>query len=574
MGPRVVVPPRLGQQVDERHLGPRGLRAPEDDRVAGAVPEPSAPCRHHHDGRCADERDPLPRAERDRDREHEQDPVGPRDRGHRDDRGRGDVMAVLDEHERPHRRREEDRRRVDHREEERRGEQCQRPHGEHRRLRGSVTGRDAVHAGERDEQHELVEDDRDGLIAEPDLSEAAHDAGEQGEERPPRLQAPHRQHAVPVARDRGVPHAVPHLESAELQAAVERPRCRGDDDARAHEPRDEPRKDDRAPREQPRSCLRSCRRGHHFVTMVPVQSADAPAARPVVGADPRGHRGPRVRHGRYGRRARDEVLSADDAVLEPPATPVVETLQPVQGCRALLDTGRGDCTVVRAADADLVVTVEPGRRIDDILVTRPWTVRVYRPAPGVPDGWELALATRSEDAADRPAVRGGHGEGGRRHGRRSGRARRRVPVGGDRDDPRRRHRRRPIPAAPTASSPTTSSTRAASSSATGVSSPGHPSTSGPTPTAARRGSSARSSSSTAAPSASMRAPARARGVSTSRHPSWVDGGPPVPSRRGAPRLLVHRQRGALGHGGRDRPAPAGATSRSSPPEPTSSRACR
>jgi hypothetical protein len=100
--------------------------------------------------------------------------------------------------------------------------------------------------------------------------------------------------------------------------------------------------------------------------------------------------------------ARDDVLSADGAVLEPPVTPVVEVLHPVQGCRALLDAGRGDCTVVRAAAADLVVTVEAGKRIDDILVTRPWTVHVYRPALGVPDGWELALATRAEEVAEGP----------------------------------------------------------------------------------------------------------------------------------------------------------------------------
>jgi hypothetical protein len=100
--------------------------------------------------------------------------------------------------------------------------------------------------------------------------------------------------------------------------------------------------------------------------------------------------------------ARDEVLSPDGAVLERPVTPVIEALSPVQGCHALLDTGPGDCTVVRTAGADLVVTVEAGRRIDDILVSRPWTVRVYRLAPGVPDGWELALATHPEDRADGP----------------------------------------------------------------------------------------------------------------------------------------------------------------------------
>lgn len=100
--------------------------------------------------------------------------------------------------------------------------------------------------------------------------------------------------------------------------------------------------------------------------------------------------------------AADEWLSSADAVLERPVTAVVRMLSPLQGCHVLLDTGRGDCTVVRTAAGDLVVTVEPGRRIDDILVSRPWTVRVYRPAPDVPDGWELSLATRREEGEAGP----------------------------------------------------------------------------------------------------------------------------------------------------------------------------
>lgn len=89
-------------------------------------------------------------------------------------------------------------------------------------------------------------------------------------------------------------------------------------------------------------------------------------------------------------------LDADDAVLTTPIAARTVTLSPVQGCRALLATGEGDCTTVRTANGDLVVTVEPGPRIDDVLVSRPWTVNVYRPSATVLDGWDLALATRPE----------------------------------------------------------------------------------------------------------------------------------------------------------------------------------
>jgi hypothetical protein len=95
--------------------------------------------------------------------------------------------------------------------------------------------------------------------------------------------------------------------------------------------------------------------------------------------------------------ARDEVLGQEDAVLAPPATAVSRQLHADQGCHVLLDTGTGDCTVVRTGHGELVVTVEPGRRIDKILVSRPWTVRVYRPSTSLPEAWEIALATELRD---------------------------------------------------------------------------------------------------------------------------------------------------------------------------------
>jgi hypothetical protein len=89
-------------------------------------------------------------------------------------------------------------------------------------------------------------------------------------------------------------------------------------------------------------------------------------------------------------------LDASGAVVTTPVTPVTRTLSPVQGCQTLLANGTGDCTVVKTANGDLVVTVEPGKRIDDVLASRPWTVNVYRRSATVPDGWELALATQPE----------------------------------------------------------------------------------------------------------------------------------------------------------------------------------
>jgi hypothetical protein len=95
--------------------------------------------------------------------------------------------------------------------------------------------------------------------------------------------------------------------------------------------------------------------------------------------------------------AREPILDATDAVLTVPPDPITRTLSPVQGCQVLLDTGDGDCAVVRTANGDLVVTVEPGPRVDDVLASRPWTVRVYRPSTDVPDGWRVALSTSPAD---------------------------------------------------------------------------------------------------------------------------------------------------------------------------------
>lgn len=107
--------------------------------------------------------------------------------------------------------------------------------------------------------------------------------------------------------------------------------------------------------------------------------------------------GPAVANGAAGGAAGGgRTLSTDHAVLGVPTESVVRALAPTQGCHVLLDSGEGDCTVVQTAHGDLVVTVEPGPAIDDVLASRPWTVRVYRPSSAIPDGWEVALSTHPE----------------------------------------------------------------------------------------------------------------------------------------------------------------------------------
>lgn len=76
-----------------------------------------------------------------------------------------------------------------------------------------------------------------------------------------------------------------------------------------------------------------------------------------------------------------------------PADGGAAVLPPTQGCRILLAAGDGDCGVLAAAAGTLLFTIEAGPRIDEVLVSRPWTVRVYRPDDAVRDGWVIALTT-------------------------------------------------------------------------------------------------------------------------------------------------------------------------------------
>jgi hypothetical protein len=85
------------------------------------------------------------------------------------------------------------------------------------------------------------------------------------------------------------------------------------------------------------------------------------------------------------------VISPKEAVLERPSIIETKTLMPDQGCQVLLDTGDGDCAVVKAKGRTLVFTIEPLTPQDPALIERPWAVRVYAQSTDVGNGVDLVL---------------------------------------------------------------------------------------------------------------------------------------------------------------------------------------
>jgi len=98
----------------------------------------------------------------------------------------------------------------------------------------------------------------------------------------------------------------------------------------------------------------------------------------------------------------NRALTDRDAVLRPATDGLVRSLGPVQGCQVLLDAGTGDCAVVNTAHGAMVVTVEAGPSQDDVLVSRPWTVRVYRPVDADVEQWQVALETAIDTSGAGP----------------------------------------------------------------------------------------------------------------------------------------------------------------------------
>jgi len=103
-----------------------------------------------------------------------------------------------------------------------------------------------------------------------------------------------------------------------------------------------------------------------------------------------------------GAAGRDRTLTAHGAIVRAPRTSVTKPLQPDQGCQVLLDAGTGDCAVLETAHGELVFTIEAGPYESDVLVSRPWTVRVYRASKTVPNGQEVVLATRAQGTEPGP----------------------------------------------------------------------------------------------------------------------------------------------------------------------------
>jgi len=102
--------------------------------------------------------------------------------------------------------------------------------------------------------------------------------------------------------------------------------------------------------------------------------------------------------------AEGETLGRGRAVLRPPRDELIRVLSPFHGCQVLLDSGDGDCAVVDTANGQLVFTVESGPPIDDVLVSRPWTVRVYQETneTGHANEWKVELATRPQGSDPDP----------------------------------------------------------------------------------------------------------------------------------------------------------------------------
>jgi hypothetical protein len=89
----------------------------------------------------------------------------------------------------------------------------------------------------------------------------------------------------------------------------------------------------------------------------------------------------------------DTPLRPNGTLFHPPHQARTVTLASTTACQTLLVAGDGDCGVVHATGGDLIFTVEPGPPLQDGLVSRPWTVTIYRASPSVPNGWQVALVT-------------------------------------------------------------------------------------------------------------------------------------------------------------------------------------
>jgi hypothetical protein len=96
------------------------------------------------------------------------------------------------------------------------------------------------------------------------------------------------------------------------------------------------------------------------------------------------------------------AAAADDSgpVLQPSIGGATVVLSPDVGCRTLLATGEGDCGVLTTRSGQVLFVIDKGEKIDDVLASRPWVVRVFVPDPAVADGWRPVLSTVAGSAAE------------------------------------------------------------------------------------------------------------------------------------------------------------------------------
>jgi hypothetical protein len=89
-------------------------------------------------------------------------------------------------------------------------------------------------------------------------------------------------------------------------------------------------------------------------------------------------------------------LDTRDAVLGPPVAAVTVQWTKDSPCHLLLESPDGTCGSAFTENTGALYTIDPGRPVDDVLVSRPWVVRVYRPTDTANE-WQTVLETPRDD---------------------------------------------------------------------------------------------------------------------------------------------------------------------------------
>jgi hypothetical protein len=209
-------------------------------RATNAGPHTRATRNQDRGGRGGD-------TDRQRDRHH--DAVRSRQRSGRRKNACHHLVVLFDEYERPDRCSQKDRRRIDHREDKRAGEQRQRPDGKPRRITRRVAPRDTPHASQCKQEREVVDGDDAAPTRDAERPHHADDTRQHRKEGPAALDRAERRVPVPRAGDQQVPSPVPPAEGAGSRRGSAGGSSRNDQRGR-DQPRHHPRKHDLTPRKQ------------------------------------------------------------------------------------------------------------------------------------------------------------------------------------------------------------------------------------------------------------------------------------------------------------------------------------